>query len=333
LENRLERGTVGFHSPGMKQSEAGGKPAASKSRRTSKRAATPGLIHPVVIYPFRQPEHYTDLEELCGLVATLDGDRQTFARPITVMDRKTHHRMAHNKRFIEFRQETVARHSDVLDAWCVDTCQMWYAGLGMAYERGSSPDVYWLIPGDFNYGGTMGKEVLGRLTDLPEICVELGQDVCIGEIATDHSHSKQLIDTHGTFGLLYNWFPTEAREIRQYTERPRSEFFAIRHDFLGEMLNRRWFAYEQTVVILLHAVFGKKKITRFSVGDITDLPEGRDSLASAIQQVERTERVVKSLWRERHGARTGWSEQYRRLEAQSEQVRRAALIVLEKLLA
>ena len=51
------------------------------------------------------------------------------------------------------------------------------------------------------------------------------------------------------------------------------------------------------------------------------------------QQVERTERVVKSLWRERHGARTGWSEQYRRLETQSEHIRRAALVVLEKLLA
>ena len=42
------------------------------------------------------------------------------------------------------------------------------------------------------------------------------QDMCIGEIATDHNNSKQLIDTYGTFALLYNWFPAEAQEIRQY---------------------------------------------------------------------------------------------------------------------
>ena len=107
----------------------------------------------------------------------------------------------------------------------------------------------------------MGQEVLGRLHDLPEICLELEQDICIGEIATDHNNSKQLIDTYGTFALLYNWFPSEAQEIRQYTERPRSEFFAIRHRFLSEMLNQRWYAYEQTVVILLQAVFDRKRIS------------------------------------------------------------------------
>ena len=45
--------------------------------------------------------------------------------------------------------------------------------------------MYWLIPGDFNYGTPAGKEVLGRLHDLPEICLELGQDLCIGEITSD----------------------------------------------------------------------------------------------------------------------------------------------------
>jgi hypothetical protein len=174
--------------------------------------------------------------------------------------------------------------------------------------------------------------VLSRLHDLPEICVELNQDLCIGEIATNHHNSKQLIDTYGTFGLLYNWFPAEAQEIRAYTERPRSEFFAIRHGFLREMLNRRWYAYEQTVVILLHAVLQHKNISRFFVGHISDLPEGRDTLTSALQQVERAERVLKSLWRELHETRPGWERAYRRLEAQSELVRRAALVILDHLL-
>jgi hypothetical protein len=292
----------------------------------------PGKIHPVVIYPFLQPRGYSDLKPLYQLIERLDAEKETYARPITVMDRKTHFAMEGNRAFHDFVKKTVARHSDVLDAWCVDTCQMWYSGLGQAFERGAPGDVYWLIPGDFNYGTTAGGHVLGRLHDLPEIVQELDQDVCIGEIATDHNNSKQLIDTYGTFALLYNWFPAEAREIREMTERPRSEFFAVRHEFLREVLCQRWFAYEQTVVMLLKAVAGKKRISRFYVGEISDLPEGRETLASAMQQVERTERVLKTLWREQHQPKAGWAEEYQMLEARSEQVRRTALILLQNLL-
>jgi hypothetical protein len=52
-----------------------------------------------------------------------------------------------------------------------------------------------------------------------------------------------------------------------------------------------------------------------------------------MQQVERTERVLKTLWRERNELRSGWAEQYRVLEGQSEQVRRTAMIILQNLLA
>lgn len=312
-------------------------PARSPKARSSAGAATgdvpAGRIHPVVIYPFRQSDDYTDVEELYRLVARLDSERDRYARPLTVIDRKTSASMNGNKRFLDFRKHTVAAHSDILDAWCVDTCQMWYSGLGMAFDRGTPGDVYWLIPGDFNYGTATGKEVLSRLHDLPEIIQELNQDVCVGEIATDHGNSKQLIDTYGTFALLYNWFPNEAQEIRQYTERPRSEFFAIRHEFLGEVLRQRWFAYEQTVVTLLHAVFTERHISRFFVGQISDLAEGRESLASALQQVERTERVLKTLWRERNQATPDWINQYRKLETQSEEIRRTAQSILQHLLS
>ena len=49
--------------------------------------------------------------------------------------------------------------------------------------------------------------------------------------------------------------------------------------------------------MLLHAVFNRQRISRFFVGNISDLPEGRESLASVMEQVERTERVLKTLWR------------------------------------
>lgn len=306
-------------------------PKRSTLLRPSKPAAK-ARVHPILIYPFKQPEQYSDLEALYEMVAHLGTDTDRYARPITVMDRKTHYSRASDRSFRRFREDVVAKHTDIIDAWCVDTCQMWNTGLGKAFETGGEDDVYWLIPGDFDYGTNVGREVLNRLHDLPEIVLELEQDLCIGEIATDHCNSKQLIDTYGTFALLYNWFPNEAQEIRQFTERPRSEFFAVRHSFLAEILARRWYPYEQTVVMLLHAVFGQKKISRFFVGNISDLPEGKESLASAVQQVERTERVLKSVWREQNQSKRDWLQQYRVLEAQSEQVRRAALVVLGNLM-
>jgi hypothetical protein len=297
--------------------------------RVTRKAAK---IHPVIIYPFVQPRQYTDLEALYKLVTRLDGEKEVYARPITVLDQKTYHTAKADSRFLAFREQVVAKVSDVKERWCVDTCQMWYTGMGEAHAMGRPGDVYWLIPGDFNYGTAVGQEVLGRLHDLPEIILELNQDLCIGEIATDHNNSKQLIDTYGTFALLYNWFPAESQEIRQFTERPRSEFFAIRHEFLSDVLQKRWYPYEQTMVMLLQAVFARKGISRFFVGNISDLPEGRESLASALQQVERTERVLKALWRERHARNKDWMQEYRILEGRSEQIRRTAATILENLL-
>jgi len=311
-----------------KQESPKSKPTNGKTTRAAGRPRK-HRIHPVVIYPYRQPNDYSDLEKLYELVAQLSSQPDVYARPITVVDHKTIASMQHDRAFAAFRKKVVTRHSEVIDAWCVDTCQMWYTGLGQAFQQGGSGDVYWVIPGDFNYGTSVGQGVLGKLHDLPEICLELQQDVCIGEIATDHNNPKHLIDTYGTFALLYNWFPEAGREIRQFTERPRSEFFALHHDFLQQLLRTRWYAYEQTVVTLLHAVFGNHRISRFFVGHVSDLPEGRESLASALQQVERTERVLKSLWRERNESRPGWVDQYRVLDTQSELIRRAAILILE----
>jgi hypothetical protein len=314
------------------------KPAAGSSKaQAPPRQQKPPVrerrkIHPVVIYPFEQPADYSDLQALYNMVALLDADRDRYARPVTVMDRKTHYRNQSDPVFIEFRKGTLSRCSDILDAWSVDTCQMWYCGLASAFEAGGPEDVYWLIPGDFNYGVPAGKDVLGRLHDLPEIIADLEQDLCIGEIATSHSHSKQLIDTYGTFALLYTWFPDEARGIREVTERPRSEFLAIRHSFLGEVLQHRWYAYEQTVIVLLHAIFNRRRISRFFVGNISDLPSGKESLNSAIQQVERTERLLKSFWRERHHKVPDWPSRYQALEAQSDVIRKAAFQVLRNVL-
>jgi len=51
-----------------------------------------------------------------------------------------------------------------------------------------------------------------------------------------------------------------------------------------------------------------------------------------MQQVERTERVLKSLWRARHHTQPGWLDEYRSLESQSEQIRKTAFTILHNLL-
>ena len=142
----------------MKKAAAGARPPQPEAARKNTGASSSGKIHPVIIYPFRQPSDYSDLEELYQLVARLAAERKRYARPITVMDRKTYHSNEGNQPFLDFRKNTVARHSKILDEWCVDSCQMWYSGLGMAFEKGADNDVYWLIPGDFNYGTAVGKD-------------------------------------------------------------------------------------------------------------------------------------------------------------------------------
>ena len=119
-------------------------------------------------------------------------------------------------------------------------------------------------------------------------------------------------------------------------EKPRSEFFAISHSYLGHVLSRRWYAYEQTIVILLQGMLGlrpNRRIRKIALGDISDLAQGRDSLASAMQQVERTERVLKLYWRKIYeGQDPLWPDRFRKLDAQSEQIRGAALVILEQIL-
>src|SRR3954471_1237360 len=80
-----------------------------------------GKVHPVLIYPFKQPAQYSDLEALYQMVARLGRDSSRYARPLTVMDRKTHYSKKEDREFIGFRESTVARYSEIVDAWCVDT--------------------------------------------------------------------------------------------------------------------------------------------------------------------------------------------------------------------
>jgi len=117
--------------------------------------------------------------------------------------------------------------------------------------------------------------------------------------------------------------------------KPRTEFFAISDAFLKHALDRRWYAYEQTIVLLLHAFTGlhrSRHVSKVPLGTITDEEAGRSRLDGAMQEVERTERVLKLYWRERFGDRKDWKEVFRVLDAQSEKIRSAAMVILEQIL-
>jgi hypothetical protein len=313
-----------------------------KEDRQMAKARRKGKIHPIIIYPYTHPgklEHVTALYD--DLIRRLDAEKQTYCRPITVLNRQTYESNERDPTFWKFLNEKVAAYSEVVHTWSVDTCQMWLAGFGSAYEKskadGGLADVFWLIPGDFWYASDAGRNLIDKLGELPLTVRDKGYQLCLGEISTDPNSSKQLIDTYGTYGLLYNWFPHETKIIRTITGKPRTEFFAIGFNYLELALKSRWYAYEQTIVILLLGlarghIQPNMKICNVTLGHISDDPQGRDFLAHAMQQVERAERVLKLHWREVHAMETDWPDEFRKLDAQSEQIRGAALVIFENVL-
>lgn len=301
------------------------------------RNVTLAMIRPIVIYPFR---HTTTSDDLNALYRSLDDKRrtrpETYDRPVTVVNRQTYYRNRDETSFLGMYNAAKAWSSAMINAWCVDTCQMWLAGFGATFDSPINPkapneegDVYWLIPGDFDYAAKSGN-VLEQMYRIPETVVT-DADFCLGQLEMDPNSSKHLIDTYGTYGLLFNWFPTEAYEMRNNNIiRPRSEFFAIHHRFLrGALIDHRWFAYEQTIALLLQA--GDRRVATVPLGGIADPSASRDNLPGALQQIERTERVLKVAWRDQKikNRTANWVEEFRRLEEQSREIIGAAMTILK----
>lgn len=303
--------------------------------------STEGLrqIHPIIIFPFAPRRDLRHLEALYGeLVKKISSNTSRYAKPITVLNRQTFHRNQDNKMLKTFFDDYVEKYSTLLHTWSVDRCQMWLHGFGCAFdERATVYDVYWLIPGDFDYAGKAGQAVLKNFEGIPNVVYSGEAEFCIGEITVPLNSAKQLIDTYGTYGLLYNWFPAEAQGLRKITDKPRSEFIAIGHDYLKTaLISQRWYAYEQTIVLLLQGMQGvrpMRTMRKIDLGEISDEPTGRGNLAGAMQQVERTERVLKLFWRELKAPQDPlWPEKFRVLDHQSEQIRGAAMVILQQIL-
>jgi hypothetical protein len=306
-------------------------------------------IHPVVIYPFSQPRVLDDLSELYSCLKELASDDR-FTRPTTIVNNQTVYRSSPpqssdpktTQAYKTALDEIVSPVSDVTQTWAVDTCSMWLRGFGDAFKKAKEAhehyDVFWLIPGDFKFATKEGKAAVPLLKEIPIRVHQNDCQICLGEIEVPPSSAKQLIDTYGTYGLLYNWFPAEAQGLSTITTKPRSEFFALTYETLERaLIESRWYAYEQTLMILLQNMNGKqpgRRILSVPLGKITDDESTRSTLPAAMAQVERTERALKLFWRERaeRDARLNWHDEFRVLDAQSESVRTAAMVILRRLL-
>lgn len=265
---------------------------------------------------------------------------------------------------------------DVLKVWSVDTCQMWLSGFGKILDdiyKGKlrPPDdtstplddtsTVLQIPGDLTQIQDFGHFITALKTVRSAVQnKEEEVDFCVGDFEIEPEGSKHLIDVYGTYPLLFNWFPSVALKLRELNiKRPRSEFFAVSVSFLEEMLKKRKFAYEQTMAFLIYALYGEEdaaeipeKETEDKVGvqktvpkkwNVTSRPIGtvhdygaERGFREATDQIERTERMLKVMWRELspRDERTGdfKVEDFGKKDQHSTAIREAAMVLLQNIL-
>ena len=305
-------------------------------------------IRPIVMYPFVQPLKLDSLQRLFETLATWSKE-SIFCKPVVVINNQTKYRST--KPIVEDIRisnaytralKIISPVANIIQSWAVDSCAMWLRGLGDSFEEASKHDshfdVFFLIPGDFDYSTEEGEVALKRLRGIPIKVLNNECEICLGEIKVPPNSAKQLIDTYGTYGLLYNWFPAEAKGIRAITDKPRTEFFAINYETLKHsLIPLRWFAYEQTLIMLLQNMDGETKVREIKTVDLgllADEEATRSTLAGAMMQVERTERALKLFWRERtvSRGRPNWQDEFRLLDTQSSNIRDAAMVILRRVL-
>ncbi len=219
---------------------------------------------------------------------------------------------------------------EVLEVWSVDTCQMWLHGYGYILDKYSEHvDGILQIPGDLKYI----KEFNNFVNNLRNMKarIESGDDFIIGEFEVEPYKSKHLIDLYGTYPLLYNWFPDIANKIRNIPslgiKRVRSEFIAFSLNFLKEILpSYRKFAYEQTLAFLIYALSTNKwKIGKVDIGEVGDYSATR-GFKEAIDQIERTDRLLRILWRELNGGDSFDQNEFEKLSERARAITKAALV-------
>ena len=232
--------------------------------------------------------------------------------PIVVVNRDTISR-GEAEQFIKNKGLEI----ETLPVWSVNTCQMWLAGWGKIIDdnekneqQGKDEKIERIIqlPGDIKRINR--DEFYANLQDFCIADCDISDkdccDIVVGDFKTREFVGKSLIDSYGTFPLLANWFPEISKEIFALSlYKPRTEFLNLRVDTLKELLEYHPFAYEQTLNMLIHSWDDtdtnkkwKYKIKCFNLGSIED-DSGYRQYQGCLDQVERTERMLKYIWRKK----------------------------------
>lgn len=220
--------------------------------------------------------------------------------PVVVLNRDTE-RSGKAKAFLKSPR---SKGVDVVPVWSVDSCQMWLGGWGHIIDRCKGVTRIAQVPGDID-----------RVVDLGDFSSALENliaashfDLVIGDFESESKYdAKELIDTYGTYPLLANWFPEISRALKdKHIYKPRSEFLNVSVEVLGELLKFRKFAYEQTLNMLIRSWSfdrpgggWKYRLGRQMLGRLQDDQTFRQ-YRDCLDQIERTERLLKLLWRDVH---------------------------------
>jgi len=294
-----------------------------------------------LIFPFVGAGHQVRDRLIQIIEAILDRKRNLHTsnmKPILVVNKDTVNRGMYE----EFRNYLGGQgeiglldNMDIIEVWAVDTCQMWLNGFGRIMDdkesnAGDDTTSVLQIPGDLKYVKDF-EDFLNKLS-LLRSGIETQWDFAIGDFEVEPERSKHLIDIYGTYPLLFNWFPTIAKKLREgiKIKRPRSEFLAVNLKFLEKILLKKKFAYEQTLAFLIHALSDDQanwKIDKIDIGVIGDYEKGR-GFREANDQIERTERLLKFLWREKNGGDDFNVDEFERLDRRSTAIREAAIVSL-----
>lgn len=246
------------------------------------------------------------------------------------------------------------RQVSIRRTWSVDTCQMWLSGWGDVLDTANVKDDDHIVqlPGDVDVvdDNTYGQSFFDKLSTFIDM---RSWDIVVGDFTSgDTFNAKELIDLYGTFALMANWFPDIAQRIRRLPlKKPRSEFINIRVKTLNELLEHRKFAYEQTLNMLIRSWDPEKKDWKYKIktealGTLKDDSTFRQ-YRDCLDQIERTERMLKLLWREVNEVdakllqvnHQEYKEQYQayidfydRLDRRSTSIRENARIIIRNIL-
>lgn len=265
--------------------------------------------------------------------------------PIVVLNKDTERKGRANA-FLE--SDRSAKDITLCRCWAVDTCQMWLAGWGYVIDtfENSKEDRIVQLPGDIDAVSGKDGSRESFFDELRAFITGGGPrwDIVIGDFASGNTfNAKELIDLYGTYALMANWFPDVAQASRQppvSLNKLRSEFLNIKIETLKVLLGERKFAYEQTLNMLIRSwSFDNKtwkyKVTKLDLGILKDDSKSRQ-YRDCLDQIERTERMLKLLWREtyepQYPNQQDFIDQYDRLDRRSTSIRESARIIIRNLL-